>query len=686
MLSEPAMQAKVKPTPQSRSDGYEQFLSQVKANFATVAKRASGVTFTTNAANLFELFLRALPEDARQHYTCNSCRSFFNHFGGLVTIGPNGNLTPLAWSGAEFPDFFRPAVYVLWRSVEMAKVTGVFYTKEATLGHPVTGEWHHLHAAAPAVFMSTAKEPHQASAEKSEEYRMLRAAMAEYTPQNVMDAIALLKSGNLYRPERVLPTAEWLKDLYHKTAGEKNERKDNLVWLAVATAPAGFAHFKGGVLGTLLDDVKAGLPFSAIKARFDSKMDAGNYQRAQVAPDAGNIEQAERIVNQLGIAPSLARRYATLTEVQTIWMPLPKREAKVHEGGVFSSIAAKQKAKPAPRVTAPASVMTWDKFSRTVLPTARSIQAKIPTDSNRFAALVTAQHADAPNILQWDNPFSWYYHNGIDAEMRRRVVAAGGRYDDVDIRGTFIWHTGDDLDLHCVGPTGHISFRQKRIGHGWLDVDANAGGARTRQPVENIRWPKGLARPGRYTFYVHFYDNHETRYGQVPWAVELEVNGRIYRHDGAFSVGDVQHTMREVFSFDYTPGQEPRIAAQSVGTRPSGWSVTPGEFVDVTGIALSPNLWGDNPQPRHGAHTFFLLAGCKDEGEGKGRGLFTETLRSDLREIRSTLEAYMAQATIAGKDEASACGLGMSSGTPWNLTLRVTSEAGTAEYLIDRAD
>jgi hypothetical protein len=141
--------------------------------------------------------------------------------------------------------------------------------------------------------------------------------------------------------------------------------------------------------------------------------------------------------------------------------------------------------------------------------------------------------------------------------------------------------------------------------------------------------------------------------------------------------------------FDYQPGVKlarPGGMSAAAGGDANAWGLMPNSRAKVTGIALSPNLWGDKPQPHNGQHVFFLLDGCKDAGKGVGRGFFVEMLRSELRQVRSTLEAYAASAEITGLEEASACGLGMSNQGAWNLLLRVTSRAGVATYKIDRWD
>ncbi len=64
----------------------------------------------------------------------------------------------------------------------------------------------------------------------------------------------------------------------------------------------------------------------------------------------------------------------------------------------------------------PPVVMTWAKFTATVLDSAEALEILVPHDGT-FIGVVTAVHADAPPILKWDrphrrNPVSWYFYNG----------------------------------------------------------------------------------------------------------------------------------------------------------------------------------------------------------------------------------------------------------------------------------
>lgn len=144
----------------------------------------------------------------------------------------------------------------------------------------------------------------------------------------------------------------------------------------------------------------------------------------------------------------------------------------------------------------------------------------------------------------------------IDAEIRQRLLKAGGRFENCSIRATLIWDTFDDLDLHVVTPTGeHIFYGapKSRCG-GELDVDRNRGGPETRTPVENIRWPKGTAKPGKYRVFVQNYAHHEREPANVSFRVELDIDGKVETYRGVMKRGVTKGPSDQTaFEFDYTP-------------------------------------------------------------------------------------------------------------------------------------
>lgn len=395
-------------------DGYEAFLTSIRLGFAESLENSPPL-FRTNASGLFSIFLDNLPDDARQHYTCNACRQFVERYGGLVTIAPDGETDPVFWAlRQDVPAFFRRAVVALNRAVSDARVTGVFVSDLPVWGQPVTGDWHHMAVMQNVVYKNPLMTPAQHMAEKREDFKTLIAALRDFPMPVVKQAVNLLRSETLYRSEKVLGVAEWLYNLHIMRQHTKNAKlRHNMTWLAVFKAPAGFCHVRSTMIGTLLEDIAAGYSFDAVSRRFADKMHPTRYQRPQVAPTAGNIKQAEAVVSKLGIERALERRFARLEELPLIWKPQPPA-LPVNGNGVFSHLQPKSTDRPREIITRPA-IMTWEKFSRQVLPNATAIEFNTGHDRKNFAAILTAVHEDAPPILQWDrdeqrNPFSWYVY------------------------------------------------------------------------------------------------------------------------------------------------------------------------------------------------------------------------------------------------------------------------------------
>lgn len=404
---------------------YDGFLARVQARFLKNIEGGAVPLFETDAADLWGAYLGTFgPAPAegeaatplRQYHACHACRQFVERFGSVVTVDVAGMTTPAIWQEDDAPDVYKPAIAAMARLVRKAKVTGVFLSSDRVWGTPETGVWHHLALTPPAAILHkrATLTAGQAMAEKREDFKTVMHALNEFTQPHLELALTLLKTDALYRSEKVLGQAEWLHGLHVARAAAHGSAKANAVWRAIATAPAGFCHPRSSMIGTLLEDIAAGMEFSEVSRRFAAKMHPLAYQRPQAAPTAGAIAAAEKIMQQLGAAGALARRFARLDEVKALWKPAPLKDAPAAEG-VFGHLKPKDAA-AVPSMTIPAQTMTWDKFQRTVLATAERIEFRAPS-VGAYTALVTAVNADAPPILQWDreearNPVSWYFWNG----------------------------------------------------------------------------------------------------------------------------------------------------------------------------------------------------------------------------------------------------------------------------------
>lgn len=532
----------------ARGDGHFEGLAEaVRRRAATYAGRP---VFRVTVEDLFSVYLDGLAVPDRQPHNCHACKNFIERFGALVVVNDDGSTESIFWPDGYdaalrhvVPAVYASAVRDLAVAVRRAPIESVFLSGEAEWGVGRTGEWTHFMVPALSRFHHALLTPGQSMAEKREEYGMLQRGLADFHPTLVSVARSILETETLYRSEKCLGVARWLHEIHEKRASTKNTRvRDALTWLAVATAPAGFCHVRSTMIGTLLEDLAAGLPVDQVKRRFADKMHPLQYQRPSAPPSAGNIVQAEKAVEALKSAGALERRFAKLADIKPLWTPRKKEVLRGEPAGVFSHLRAKETELAPPVEIGSPITITWEKFARTVLPEAERVECLVPAHGS-FIALVTAANPDAPPILQWDtaerrNPVSWYFYTS--------------------------------------------------------------------------------------------------------------------------------------------------------GARAADWNLRGGEFCEVTAFTLSPAKWDvERPSSHQANMAVAILAGARDLRHTEGAALFPETLKSEYHAFRRTIEAYSASATIAGRDEAEACGIALQGGggaREWSVVFRVTSKGIHALYRPDRWD
>lgn len=151
-----------------------------------------------------------------------------------------------------------------------------------------------------------------------------------------------------------------------------------------------------------------------------------------------------------------------------------------------------------------------------------------------------------------------------------------------DMTATLLWDCEADLDIHAICPNGdHIYHGKRNGGGGYLDVDMNASGNYSKEPVENIFWgdaEKGIqAEKGKYKIYVQNYAYHgaTVKSGEpVPWRVRLLMDGKKYEFNGQ-CVGSGESSNIPVVAFEYFGRTAP--APEETGS-----AVTSSNLVSVT--------------------------------------------------------------------------------------------------------
>ena len=433
---------------------FQMYLNVFQGHAASFLEAGGHVVYTTDAdpAELWNEYLLSFPVKTRQYHNCNCCRRFIQTYGGLVVMDEGGNVLPLFFSqtqsvGGVSVEEARANLNVR-NKVLASKVNGVFYSTDKVWGNAKTGNWTHLSFKPSKEFIKAStnalKTPYQLSAEKKEDFRMLNAAIADYSPGVVNLAVSLLESDSLYRSEKVLGIAKWFQGLMH-THGQGKQRREESLWRAVATAPVGFCHIRSSMIGTLLDDLKDGMGMDSVKRRFAEKMNPLQYQRPTAAPSAQQTQRADKIFEELGLAPALRRRMATLDDVQE-WLWLPKAPAlqELPKKTTFSHLRTPA-VTPLRRDTS-RQKMTFAKFIRTYGSSAESIKVQIKS-SDDFVALTAAELKTAPPVLQWDsseqrNQVAWYRYSGRSTASRWGL-RAGSYCEAVGITALpWMWNGG----------------------------------------------------------------------------------------------------------------------------------------------------------------------------------------------------------------------------------------------------
>ena len=151
---------------------------------------------------------------------------------------------------------------------------------------------------------------------------------------------------------------------------------------------------------------------------------------------------------------------------------------------------------------------------------------------------------------------SLHVHNLDD--LSARLKREGAKSGDITI--SLAWDTIDDLDLHVFVPGGEEVFygnKRSKDGLCFLDVDMNAGGSYSKEPVENIfvgdEDKKIEAAHGVYKVVVQNYAYNEkgsSRDRPVPFRVVVHKNGTQERFQGECT-GAGKASDVTVCEFDY---------------------------------------------------------------------------------------------------------------------------------------
>lgn len=154
-----------------------------------------------------------------------------------------------------------------------------------------------------------------------------------------------------------------------------------------------------------------------------------------------------------------------------------------------------------------------------------------------------------------------------NTEMSKRLKREGAKSGAITI--SLMWNNYNDLDLHCIDPFGEEIFFENQTSDsgGELDVDMNAEGPSSMEPVENIYWENGTAKLGKYRVYVNHYRNHECGYqcsDPTEFTLVIKNNFVIKEFTGSISHGQRKRLIYEFNFSDLEYGQVDLTAENKV--------------------------------------------------------------------------------------------------------------------------
>ena len=580
----------------------------------------------------------------RTEHDCNCCKQFIRGIGGVVAFNGYQVMTPWDITLSE-GNIYQVVANGVADYVRSCAIRGLYLTDQPTYGNETTRginaggvmtTYEHLQVRVHADYVKRKDSIPTTLGHARAHFDVLLRSMQELTLDAAETVLELIEQNSLYRGEEHKRTVQTFVRIKTEFDGLDNDEQRVIAAWKTSREMGAAAKFRNTVIGTLLEDLSEGVDLEVAVKKFEDKVSGTNYKRPKALITKGMIDKAQKKCQELGITPSLARRFAVAEDVTVNNVIFADRSAKAAMGGdIFDSLAE----------GLPTEAKKFDKveevsiadFIAKIVPKADSIEMLMENPHiTNLMSLLAPVNADAPNILKWDNNFSWAYNGDMADSMKERVKAAGG---DVSghLRYSIQWNdegnNNIDFDAHCVEPEGNLisySNMHNRTTGGTLDVDITSPSGKIA--VENITWADpSKMQEGVYEVIVH---NYSSRTSVGGFSAEVECDGVI--HSFGYDKNLSGNEKVKVAKFEWTRAKG-LVMLESLPSSASSreeWGVTTNNFQRVSMVMHSPNHW-DNEETGN-KHWFFILDGCKNPD--KARGFYNEFLSDSLHEHRKVFE------------------------------------------------
>jgi len=632
---------------------------------------------------IWNTYLNAFPEGTnniyreRREFDCSCCKQFLRNIAGVVCFINQKKVS--IWDFKPDDPTFTPVAKAMRQLVQTAPVVGPYFHYEKTVGTDKNNQlladgstktWEHFHLKLPASVVLKKDMIDTQKGVININRALLERAITEIKPQAVSMVLELIDQNSLYRGQEHKHTVTAFKRTQDILMALPPRERDWAMWDLTGEPDAhNVMRIRNTSIGTLLVDLSEGMDLDQAVAKFEAMVAPANYKRPTALVTKGMIEKAQAAVQELGLSDALPRRHARPTDITIANVLFADRAIRGAMGGDAFDLLKEDTAVNPQKLTKVDEVGI-EVFINDILPNVSKIELLMEnTHTGNLMSLIAPVNAEAPNILQWDNNFSWTYRGDVTDSMKERVKAAGGKIDGV-MRFSIQWNENDtsrnDLDAHCIEPRGgeHIYYMNRKSKHTGGNLDVDIIWPKSGQiAVENITWPnRSKMVEGLYTFYVHNFNDR----GGKGFSAEFEYQGVIHSfvYDKKMKYSEKVTVVAGILDknqFSITEALPSTVASRNE------WGIKTMQYQRVTMLMNSPNHW--DGQEKGNKHYFFILENAKQPGQL--RGLYNEFLTGALRDHRKVFEVLGDKMRVAESDEQ-LTGLGFSSTMRASIHCRVS--------------
>lgn len=629
---------------------------------------------------LYATYLGSFPEGTnpiyreRTEHDCSCCKQFIRNIGDVVAI-IDDKLVSIWDIKVTSEPAYQAVADALSALVKSKAIANPFLHYERTVGTDKSFEdtvngvktWDHFHVNLKTQFVMPNKDIATVLGEKRALRDVLHRSLVEITTDAVDTVLELIAQNSLYRGQEHQFAVSEFRKLQQKFLKLDHKGREFFAWQSYATVPVSVSKIRNTSIGTLLVDLSEGVEMEDAVKKFEAMVAPANYKRPTALVTKAMVEKAKETIEGLGLTSALERRYANINDITVNNILFADRKARnVMLGNVFDDIASSvgTNSKSLGKV----EEVGIEKFIKDILPTIDGMEVLVENKhSTNFVSLITAVDPTAGKLFKWNNPFSWSYNGEFADSIKERVKAAGGNVTG-ELCCRLAWDYTDDLDFHMSEPDGgHVYFATR----GWtskcggkLDVDANGGSGMMKEPVENIFYERiSSMKEGIYNLYVN---NYSRRSDGVGFTVEVDIQGTVHTFVYDKVVKTNQNVAIAKLKYSRKTGLEIIESLPSTTRSKEVWGINTQNFQKVNVMMHSPNYWDD--QGVGNKHYFFMLEGCKNEGNA--RGFYNEFLSAELDKHRKVLEMVGSKMKAESAD-SQLSGLGFSSTQRNELICRV---------------